>query len=209
MSTLNITIRQARWGVIIALILVTMAVITSSGLAQEGTPKPITPHEDFNLIGNSPQAVLPDPIGSGVLHVNGMAFKPDVYNTPYEYTGVALSNPSGSPVDYHAAITLPHGAEIKKVIFVYYDLDWSNDITMHLSFQPFDYLGYGYMATATSNGGYNTIGYVEVTNISPSVIDSETMTYLLNATIPGGGNVYLVSARIEYSFNNFAPLIGR
>ena len=210
MSTQFNTIGTARWGVRIALILIIMAVMTSSGLAQEDPHRAASLPPDFSLEGGTNQAVLPDPIGSGLLHVNGMAFKPNVSTAPYEYVGVALGNPGGTPFDYHAAINLPHGAEIKKVIFIYYDNNPANDIEMHLSFQPFDYFGYGYLASATSFVYNDLIQYVEVTYFEYSnVIDNENMTYLLNVTIPGGGDLNLISVRIEYSFTNFAPLISR
>ena len=196
--------------VVLALVLIFVSVGIPVG-AQVGIDNGTTSlGEGQTLEGSGMNAEVPG--GPGFVMIHPTAFVPMYSEWPYSFGvgGGALYNPGATDYYYEAAVNLPHGAKITKVVVYYYD-NSSTDIWIVLAALSTDDGSLWNPASLMTSGADTTLRVVEDSTISPDVIDNQSIAYWIEVGIPGnqGTNLMLRGIRIDYDYPVSLPLINK
>ncbi len=197
--------------VALALVLIFVSVGIPVG-AQDGIENGTTSHgEGQTLQTTGTNAAVPG--GPGFVMIHPTAFVP-MYST-WEYSfgvgGGALYNPGSADSFYEAAVNLPHGAKITKVVAYYFDNSSTVDtwvVLAAVSMDEPDLVNLAYLATSGAEANNRVM---EDTTISPDIIDNQSYAYWIEVGIPGGQATSLMirGIRIDYSYPVNLPLINK
>ena len=200
------------------LLVIVMAIgliFTSVGLpvgAQEGIEGGTTTTGE----GETPQGAGTNaavPGGPGFVMVHPTAFIPYQSIKDYAFAGGggALYNPGTASSFYEAALNLPHGAKITKMVVYYYDNSSTQNIKVTLAAISMDDSALPHLANLTTSGAVASNQVMEDTSISADIIDNQSYAYWIDLYIPGGQSTSLMirGIRIDYSYPVNLPLINR
>lgn len=190
-----------------------LLIFTSIGIpvvAQEGVGEgTTTSSEDQALQVAGTNAAVPG--GPGFIMVHPTAFVPFTSALEYSFSsGGYLYNPSSSPAYYEAAVNLPHGAKITKVV-VYYKDESPGNLRASLAVVGMDTPGAWEMAVLSSEGSTAGFRVMEDTTITLDTVDNQSYAYWIEVYLPGGYQTLLTlrGIRIDYSYPVNLPLINR
>lgn len=200
---------------IFVIVLAIGLIFTSVGLpvvAQEGIEGgTTTTGEGQALQGAGTNAAVPG--GPGFIMIHPTAFVPINSTREYSFSvgGGALFNPGSSYSHYEAAVNLPDGAKITKVVVYYLDNSSTQNllaILASVSMDTPDIFNMAYLTTAGADIN-NRVGID--TTITPDTINNQSYAYWLEVGIPGGQSTSLMirGIRIDYSYPVSLPLINK
>lgn len=153
------------------------------------------------------------PGGPGFIMIHPTAFVPMYSTQEYAFNigGGALYNTGSSDSYYEAAVNLPHGAKITKVVVYYYDNSPTKDVWVLLAAISMDDSILPAMAWFESSGADSNNRVMENTTISPDIIDNQSYAYWIEVGLPGGQstNLMIRGIRIDFSYPVNLPLIKR
>lgn len=145
--------------------------------------------------------------GPGFVSINSAAFVPHNQYNEFVYADQLYSTYASSS-NFHAALNLPDGSIINKVVLYYYDSNTTLNLTATLRRVSFSGGGtdIGYINSA-GDGGY---GYDEG-SVPAVLVDNQNYSYKITVIFPGGaGNtVKLVGFRIDYGYSTYLPLTNK
>lgn len=147
----------------------------------------------------------PDPIpgGPGFISVSTYGFKPYLPTWTMAYSNTWMYNDGTEGANYIAPVNLPHGANLTKVVFFYYDTVPGVGMDYYLQrVNMFD--GSLTEVAGGSSTGSDGFGYVEIPIYEP-LIDNQLYSYVIEADFPGGfgTNLSLINIRIDYGYSSF------
>ena len=190
-------------------------IFTSVGLpvvAQEGIEGGTTTTGE----GQAPQGAGTNaavPGGPGFVMVHPTAFVPYLQTGEYSFAGGggALYNPGSNSYAYEAAVNLPHGAKITKVVVYYYDNSSTQDLWVALASINLDISIQNTMSFLSTSGADINKRVMEDTTISPDTVDNQSVAYWIEVYIPGNQSTNLIfrGVRIDYSYPVNLPLINK
>ncbi len=198
---------------LLTMVLAIVLIFTSVGLpvgAQEGIEGgTTTTGEGETLQDAGTNAAVPG--GPGFVMVHPTAFIP--VNSSLEYgfvSGGFLYNPGSIGSYYEAAVNLPHGAKITKLVLYYYDNSTQN-MSIVLAGMGMDDSNLLSLANFTTSGAEENYRVVEDTTITSETINNQSYAYWIEVGIPGsqGANLMIRGVRIDYSYPVNLPLINR
>lgn len=197
--------------VVLAIVLIFASVGIPVG-AQVGIENGTTsPGEGQTLEGAGTNAAVPG--GPGFIMIHPTAFVP--MNSTLEYAfsigGGYLYNPGTNLSYYEAAVNLPDGAKITKVVVYYYDNSSTTDLWALLAAKSMDEYDLPIPAYLASSGADGNNRVMEDTSISPDIIDNQSYAYWIEVSLPGdqGSNLLIRGIRIDYSYPVNLPLINK
>ncbi|HPR34361.1 MAG TPA: hypothetical protein PKY64_01700 [Anaerolineaceae bacterium] len=194
---------------VVAIVLILSSVGIPVG-AQEGFEGgTTTTGEGQTLQGAGTNAAVPG--GPGFVMVHPTAFIP--VNSSLEYgfaSGGFLYNPGSIGSFYEAAVNLPHGAKITKLVLYYYDNSTQN-MSLVLVGMGMDDSNLLFLADLTTSGAEENYRVVEDTTITSETINNQSYAYWIEVGIPAsqGVNLMIRGIRIDYSYPVNLPLINR
>jgi hypothetical protein len=196
--------------VVLAIVLIFTAVgipVDAQGNIEGGTT---SSGEGQTLQGTGINATVPG--GPGFIMVHPTAFIP--VNSTLEYqigVGGYLYNPGSINSYYEAAVNLPHGAKVTKVVVYYLDNSSTDDIWVGLAAIGMDIPDLSIMASLASTGADTTNRVMEDTTITLDTIDNQSYAYWIEVGIPGGQstNLQIRGIRIDYSYPVNLPLVNK
>lgn len=197
--------------VVFALVLIFVSVGIPVG-AQVGNDNGTTsPGEGQTLEGSGTNAVVPG--GPGFIMIHPTAFVPFQQTGEYAFNsaGGALYNPGTSGSYYEAAVNLPHGAKITKVVLYYVDNSSTYNIDIALLGMNMEVFGTPNLAYLITSGADPNNRVIEDTSISSDTIDNQSYVYWIEAHLSGGQstNLQIRGIRIDYSYPVNLPLINK
>ena len=150
-------------------------------------------------------ATDPEPIpgGPGFISVSTYGFKPYLPTWTMAYSNTWMYNDGAEAAAYITPVNLPHGANLTKVVFFYYDTVPEGGMNYYLqAVNMFD--GTLTDVASGSSNGADGFGYVEIPIYEP-LINNQLYSYVLEADFPGGlgVNLSLINIRIDYSYSSF------
>ena len=154
-------------------------------------------------------ATAPD--GPGFLMLPPAAFIPGSSDTECETVGNWLSTKAGSAGSvYTAAVYLPQGARVTKMILNCYDTDASTRVSTRLyrstATGKWDALT-DFVTSGDAFQGGNFSGSVDaIAEGDVNLIDNSTYCYFAHAWVYPG-DVKLFQVRIDYTFSNYLPTV--
>lgn len=165
--------------------------------------------EGQTLQGAGTNAAVPG--GPGFIMIHPTAFVP--INSTQEYAfggGGVLYNPGSSYALYEAAVNLPHGAKVTKVVLYYYDNSTAG-VWMALAAKNMDGNDLQILAYLETSGAEDVDRLMEDTTITADTINNQSYAYWIEVSIPGGQptNLMIRGIRIDYSYPVNLPLIER
>ncbi len=197
------------------MVLAIVLILTSVGIpvgAQEGIESGTTSTGEIQALqGAGTNAAVPG--GPGYIMIHPTAFVP--LHSDWEYSfgggGGALFNPGSSGAYYEAAVNLPDGARVIKVVVYYYDNSSTKNIWVSLAAINLDDSSLPILAFLTTSGAESTYSMMEDTSISPDIIDNQSYAYWVEASIPYGQSTDLLirGIRIDYSYQVNLSLINK
>ncbi|MEL7625394.1 MAG: hypothetical protein AAGU15_00865 [Anaerolineaceae bacterium] len=190
-------------------------IFTSVGIpvgAQVGIDNGTTSPGEGNTLENAgTNAAVPG--GPGFVMIHPTAFVPMFSEWPYSFGigGGALYNPGTAEYYYEAAVNLPHGAKITKVVVYYFDNSATSNIWVILAGISMDDYLLPNLAYLVTSGAEANNRVMEDTTISPDVIDNQSFAYWVEVGIPGNesSNLNLRGIRIDYEYPVSLPLINK
>ncbi len=189
-------------------------IFTSVGMpvgAQDGIGNGTTSlGEGQTLQATGTNAAVPG--GPGFIMIHPTAFIPMLSEWEYAFaSGGALYNPATLGHYYEAALNLPHGAKITKVVVYYYDNSSTSDLWAILAAISMDEPVLPNLATLSTSGAEANNRVMEDTTISPDIIDNQSYASWIEVGIPGGQATSLMirGIRIDYSYPVSLPLINK
>jgi hypothetical protein len=192
----------------IVLILASVGIpVGAQGGIEDGTT---STGEVQSLQGAGANAAVPG--GPGFIMVHPTAFIPMLSTWDYAFgSGGSLYNPGSSDSYYEAAVNLPHGAKITKVVVYYYDDISTEDIWVVLVGISMDEPELRILAQFATSGADPTNRVMEDTTITADTIDNQSYAYWIEVYIPGSQSLNLIfrGIRIDYSFPVNLPLINK
>ena len=198
---------------IFVIVLAIGLIFTSVGLpvgAQGGIRDGSTSQVDGQTLqGAGTNTAVPG--GPGFIMVHPTAFIPVISSFEYGFAGGGfLYNPGSTPAYYEAAVNLPHGAKITKVVLYYYDNSTEN-IWVTLAAMGMDEFDLPNLTNLTTSGAVENHRVMEDTTITPDTINNQSYTYWIEAGIPGSQstNLMIRGIRIDYSYPVNLPLINK
>lgn len=198
---------------VLAIALSILLISTSVGIpviAQEGVEEgTTTPGEGQTLQDAGTNAAVPG--GPGFIMVHPTAFVPINSTTEHSFGGGGyIYNPGTTLSFYEAAVNLPDGAKITKVVVYYRDNSTAN-LEVTLAVIDMDTSSVSPMANIISAGASPTNQVLEDTTISPDTIDNQSNAYWIEAGLPGGqgSNLRIRGIRIDFSYPVNLPMIVR
>lgn len=143
--------------------------------------------------------------------LNPLQFRSYYSTGEWNYIDVDLYNPSISGGYYEAALTLPHGATITKVVLYSLDQD-TKDIKLDMfvcRVAASD--SCNVMASIVSDGTAIAYRYFSETVINYPIVDNQIYSYFVEVSIPGGAgqNLRLSAVRIDYDYPAYLPVVTR
>lgn len=198
---------------LLTMVLAIVLIFTSVGLpvgAQEGIKGGTTTTGE----GETPQGAGTNaavPGGPGFVMVHPTAFIP--MHSYWEYSigiGGSLYNPGAGTSYYEAAVNLPNGAKITKVVVYYYDNSTQN-MWVILAGINMDDSSLPILAFLETSGAAANNRVMESTSISPDIIDNQSYAYWLEVGIPGNqsSSLSIRGIRIDYLYPVNLPLINK
>lgn len=182
-------------------VLVLFVVVLLSTLVTGST---VTAMESALTTGAIP-AVDPEPIpgGPGFISVSTYGFKPYISTDTMAYSNTGMYNDGATAAAYISPVNLPHGANITKVVFFYYDTIPSDEMTYYLQAVNM-FTGLITEVAGGSSNGAEGFGYVEIPIYEP-LINNQLYSYGILTHIPGGfgTNLSLINIRIDYGYSSF------
>jgi hypothetical protein len=192
-------------GVILVLTLIIITWRASVTVAQEGEPA------SLSGLTVGPARIEPAelvPGGPGFYAQNALAFRAYPNQAvPFSYAGAKLVNPDTVSHYYMAPVALPHGALITKFVVWYYDNDTGKELSVDLYRLPLESEYGTSIASVSSAGASASNRYAQDTSISTPVVDLQSYSYAIQASLPASPSVGLVAFRIDYQYTNSLPLI--
>lgn len=195
--------------VILAIILIFTSVgipVGAQGEIEDGTTSLV---EGQTLQDAGTNSAIPG--GPGFIMIHPTAFIPMVSTWVYSFGvgGGALYNPGNDGSYYEAAVNLPHGAKVTKVVLYYVDNSTTEDIWMVLSAMSMDTIDLVNLAHLASSGADINNRVLEDTSILPNTIDNQSYAYWLEVGLAGGQstNLRIRGVRIDFSYPLNLPLV--
>ncbi len=200
---------------IFVIVLAIGLIFTSMGIpvgAQEGFEGgTTTTGEGQTLQSAGTNATVPG--GPGFVMLHPTAFVPFQQTGEYSFAGGAgaLYNPGSNSYAYEAAVNLPHGAKITKVVVYYYDNSSTQDLWVALATINLDTSVQSTMAFLSTAGADINKRVMEDTTITPDTVDNQSNAYWIEVYIPGNQSTNLIfrGVRIDYSYPVNLPLINK
>ena len=198
----------------LVVVLAIVLIFTSVGIpvGAQGSIEDETTYqgEDQTLQGAGINAAIPG--GPGFIMVHPSAFIPMDSTMQYSLTGGgALYNPGTINSYYEAAVNLPHGAKVTKVVVYYLDNSSTYDIWVAFAAIGMDIPNLSIMGYLTSTGADTTNRVMEDTTITPDTIDNQSIAYWIEVGLPGDqlADLRIRGVRIDYNYAVDLPLINK
>lgn len=173
------------------------------------TPSPYVGAVPLEGAGRQPAGVSPQvlPVTSGMFYqsYSGFDFRSYRTDTNFDYDfgrGVTYIK-SGSPPELMTPVRLPQGAQVRSIIFYFYD-NSTSDMTLGISRVPVGGSAVFSVFTSTTTSGINTAQVLSrtikpSTDIPITTIDNAQYSYYLLAFIGAATqSLGVAGARIEY-----------
>lgn len=121
--------------------------------------------------------------------------------------GPRLYTISGSSF-YDAALDLPHGADITRLVIYYTDDDAGADISAEIWRVPMPgRSGQKVSATISSTDTSGGASFIETTDIPYPTVDLESYGYYIRLSLPVSGELEVKGFRVDYTRDTMLPLI--
>ncbi len=170
---------------------------------QTSIPSSPAPQERADTAASS----VPVPGGPSFYMVSTFAFRPLSPDVVWAYANAKLYNPSATDADYQAALSLPNGVRINKVVVYFFD-HCGSDLSVRLWRDGTVNDATDLMAMKNSSGIEDFDRHIEQTYINYPITDQQNYSYRISVIIPGGCSTYLslYSIRIDYGYSVNLPI---
>lgn len=201
---------RGKW-LIVSLVIVLIFVSVRFSVSAQTQPEggTITSMEEQSTTANNTNASVPG--GPGFIMVNPSAFNPIDSSTQWSFgTGGYLYNPGTSQGIYMAAVNLPHGAILTKMVVHYYD-NSANKLTVVMAKYNLVNQLTNVFLQFNSSGAIADYQVAEIFTPPGTAVDNQNNSYWIEVALPGNaGNVLQIQAiRVDYSYPVNLPMIVR
>ncbi len=197
----------------LVMVLAIVLIFASVGIpvgAQEGIEGGTTSAGEVQTLqGAGTNAAVPG--GPGFIMLHPTAFVPMDSATEYQFgPGGVLLNSGSFNGYYVAAVNVPQGATINKVVLYYFD-NASDNIVLTFNAINLDVTAILPLASVTTIGAPPLSGVIGDTTITEHTIDNQSYAYWVEVQIPAGygTNLTIRGIRIDYSYPVNLPLINK
>lgn len=128
---------------------------------------------------------------------------------PLTYSGRTLVNTDTSYRYFEAPVVIPHGATITKFVAWVVDNNATYGTNAILARAAQDDSDVIQLVNLSTTGQSSLKQHLETTTISNPNVDLQNYMYWVEVGLPPNSSGGIVSFRIDYSFDSFAPMIRR